>query len=135
MPQLIHQEYTRDLDLFQKRFDSWFDHSGSNGPVVAPTMNCWTMGSEELRTSEGRALAQAPVQFGHGTDAALCHAYSREVRAAVGAHSGLPFGAANDVPSAFAAARSMYRSAGFEPCEPYGAYTENPHSVCMSMEL
>ena len=37
--------------------------------------------------------------------------------------------------SAFAAARSMYRSAGFEPCEPYGAYTENPHSVCMSMEL
>jgi putative acetyltransferase len=36
---------------------------------------------------------------------------------------------------AFAAARSLYRSFGFQPCEPFGEYTANPHSVCMSLDL
>jgi putative acetyltransferase len=36
---------------------------------------------------------------------------------------------------AFAPARAMYQSAGFEPCAPFGEYTSNPHSVCMSIEL
>jgi putative acetyltransferase len=36
---------------------------------------------------------------------------------------------------AFAPARTLYRSAGFDPCAPFGEYTENPHSVCMSLRL
>src|SRR5688500_9284276 len=35
---------------------------------------------------------------------------------------------------AFAAARRLYASEGFVPCEPFGAYTANPNSVCMTIE-
>ena len=31
---------------------------------------------------------------------------------------------------AFAAARSLYRKAGFRPCAPFGPYTVNPYSIC-----
>ncbi|HEX5588047.1 MAG TPA: GNAT family N-acetyltransferase [Acidimicrobiia bacterium] len=36
---------------------------------------------------------------------------------------------------AFAAARSLYASVGFRPCPPFGAYTVNPYSTCMTLEL
>lgn len=36
---------------------------------------------------------------------------------------------------AFAPARSLYTSAGFVQCEPYGEYTANPHSICMALSL
>jgi putative acetyltransferase len=36
---------------------------------------------------------------------------------------------------AFAAARSLYLRAGFRPCAPFGQYTVNPHSVCMTLTL
>jgi putative acetyltransferase len=36
---------------------------------------------------------------------------------------------------AFAAARSLYRSAGFVPCDPFGDYSANPFSICMTMSL
>jgi len=36
---------------------------------------------------------------------------------------------------AFAAARSLYRKAGFKPCAPFGPYTVNPYSVCMTLAL
>lgn len=35
----------------------------------------------------------------------------------------------------FAPARSLYRSAGFEPCEPFGEYFHSPNSICMTMWL
>lgn len=35
----------------------------------------------------------------------------------------------------FAAARSLYRSAGFSECEPFEQYSRNPFSTCMSMTL
>jgi putative acetyltransferase len=35
----------------------------------------------------------------------------------------------------YAAARSLYESLGFRPCEPFGQYTINPYSVCMTIEL
>jgi len=34
---------------------------------------------------------------------------------------------------AFAPARSLYTKVGFIPCEPFGEYTANPHSICMTM--
>ncbi len=37
--------------------------------------------------------------------------------------------------AAFAPARSLYSKVGFVPCEPFGDYTANPHSVCMTIEL
>ena len=36
---------------------------------------------------------------------------------------------------AFAPARALYTSVGFAPCEPFGDYTRNPHSVCMTRHL
>ncbi len=36
---------------------------------------------------------------------------------------------------AFEPARSLYASAGFEPCEPFADYVEDPHSVFMTRAL
>ena len=36
---------------------------------------------------------------------------------------------------AFAAARALYRKAGFRPCAPFGSYTVNPYSLCMTLAL
>jgi putative acetyltransferase len=36
---------------------------------------------------------------------------------------------------AFAPARRLYLSVGFTVCEPFGEYTVNAHSTCMSMRL
>ena len=35
----------------------------------------------------------------------------------------------------FAPARALYARAGFEPCEPFGTYVEDPNSVFMTMSL
>jgi putative acetyltransferase len=35
----------------------------------------------------------------------------------------------------FAPARALYRKAGFRPCPPFGLYTVNPYSVCMTLVL
>jgi putative acetyltransferase len=35
----------------------------------------------------------------------------------------------------FVPARSLYLSAGFTPCDPFGEYTSNPHSICMTLAL
>jgi putative acetyltransferase len=37
--------------------------------------------------------------------------------------------------AAFAAARRLYLKAAFYPCGPFGSYTVNPHSVCMTLAL
>jgi len=37
--------------------------------------------------------------------------------------------------AAFEPARRMYQSAGFRPCQPFGEYTVNPYSVCMTLVL
>jgi putative acetyltransferase len=36
---------------------------------------------------------------------------------------------------AFAPARALYERAGFRPCPPFGPYTANSHSTCMTIEL
>ena len=36
---------------------------------------------------------------------------------------------------AFGPARALYRKAGFRPCAPFGPYTVNPYSICMTMAL
>jgi len=36
---------------------------------------------------------------------------------------------------AFAPARAMYSKVGFVPCEPFGEYTDNPYSTCMTIVL
>ncbi len=37
--------------------------------------------------------------------------------------------------AAFAPARALYASAGFETCEPFAEYGPSPNSVCMTLEL
>jgi putative acetyltransferase len=36
---------------------------------------------------------------------------------------------------AFVPAHALYRSAGFVSCEPFGPYTANPYSTCMTLSL
>jgi len=36
---------------------------------------------------------------------------------------------------AFAPARALYAGFGFVRCAPFGGYTDNPHSVCLTLEL
>ena len=36
---------------------------------------------------------------------------------------------------AFAPARNLYATAGFEPCPPFSDYSDNPFSVCMSRRI
>lgn len=36
---------------------------------------------------------------------------------------------------AYAPARSLYAKVGFRPCEPFGEYTANPYSRCMTIDL
>ncbi|MPZ70057.1 MAG: GNAT family N-acetyltransferase [Actinobacteria bacterium] len=36
---------------------------------------------------------------------------------------------------AFAPARALYASAGFEPCDPFGDYVHSPYSVFMTLDL
>ena len=36
---------------------------------------------------------------------------------------------------AFAPARSLYESAGFAPCAPFGDYWDSPNSTCMTLSL
>jgi putative acetyltransferase len=35
----------------------------------------------------------------------------------------------------FEPARTLYQSFGFRACTPFGAYTVNPHSTCMALDL
>ena len=36
---------------------------------------------------------------------------------------------------AFVPAHALYRSAGFEPCPPFGEYRSNPYSTCMTLDI
>ena len=36
---------------------------------------------------------------------------------------------------AFVPARSLYTKVGFKPCAPFGEYTDNPYSACMTIDL
>jgi tRNA-Thr(GGU) m(6)t(6)A37 methyltransferase TsaA len=36
---------------------------------------------------------------------------------------------------AFGPARRLYQRAGFRPCDPFGQYTSNPYSICMTITL
>ena len=36
---------------------------------------------------------------------------------------------------AFAPARALYTKIGFKPCAPFGEYTVNPYSACMTIDL
>ncbi|MFC0588838.1 GNAT family N-acetyltransferase [Novosphingobium aquiterrae] len=38
-------------------------------------------------------------------------------------------------PEAFAPARRLYESYGFAPCPPFGSYTDDPFSICMTRML
>jgi len=32
-------------------------------------------------------------------------------------------------------ARDLYTAIGFVPCAPFGDYTDNPHSICMTLSV
>lgn len=70
--------------------------------------------------ARGRGLGRAMLQ--HLLDVAAERGYRR-----VSLETGTP--------DAFVAARTLYESAGFAPCEPFADYFDSPNSVCMTRTL
>lgn len=64
----------------------------------------------------GRAMLEHVLTFAHA------HGFRRV---------SLETGTSDD----YAPARSLYRSAGFQPCGPFGGYSESPHNTFMTLEL
>jgi len=78
---------------------------------------------KSMHTAEaarGRGVARALV--GHLLDVARSRGWTR-----VSLETGSM--------EAYAPARALYESIGFETCEPFAEYTASPFSICMTMEL
>jgi GNAT superfamily N-acetyltransferase len=80
---------------------------------------------------ELKSMHTAAARRGAGTGRAMLDHLIAEA-AAVGARQvSLETGTSD----AFAPAHGLYRSAGFVECPPFGAYSANPHSVCMTRSI
>ena len=82
--------------------------------------NCELKSMHTAAEARGRGVAAAVLE--HLVAAARARGYRR-----VSLETGTS--------AAFAPARALYRSRGFEPSEPFGDYTANPYSVCFTMTL
>jgi putative acetyltransferase len=80
---------------------------------------------------ELKSMHTAPASRGSGVGRAMLEHLLAEARASGMSRISLETGTMD----AFGPARAMYRGAGFVDCEPFGDYTVNPHSVCMTRTL
>ncbi len=95
---------------------------------------------DELSAEDVRSLLRAHLAFAHEvtppghvhalgedglSDPSVTFVSARHHRVSLETGTGEPF----------APARTLYRTVGFVPCEPFGDYTENPNSVCMTLDL
>ena len=80
---------------------------------------------------ELKSMRTDPARRGEGIGARLLEFALREARSRGVGRVMLETGSADY----FAAARSLYRSAGFTERGPFGAYRDDPHSVFMELEL
>lgn len=80
---------------------------------------------------ELKSMRTSPQHRGHGIARALLNAALDDARSRGVARVSLETGSMDF----FAAARALYRSAGFAPCDPFGDYTADPNSVYLSLAL
>lgn len=103
----------------------WCAHLGPElvGTVALATIDAEHEELKSMRTSprhRGRGIARTLL------DAALADAGARGIRRVSLETGSMDF---------FAAARSLYLRAGFEPCEPFGRYVADPNSVFLTREV
>ncbi|WP_424935227.1 MULTISPECIES: GNAT family N-acetyltransferase [Bacteria] len=83
-------------------------------------------GHEELKS-----MRTAPSHRGRGIGAAMLGALLDDARSRGVGRVSLETGAADF----FWPAHRLYAKAGFEECEPFGAYVDDPHSLFLSLRL
>lgn len=80
---------------------------------------------------ELKAMHTAAAARGRGLGRAMLGRLLEEARGQGMSRVSLETGAMAE----FAAARSLYKGAGFEPCAPFADYVESPNSVYLSLAL
>jgi putative acetyltransferase len=116
------------LDLAALRHPSvrlWVAQEGSD-IVGTGALAALEPGHEELKS-----MRTHPARRGRGIaarllDHLLADARSRQVRRVSLETGSMDF---------FAPARALYGKAGFVPCKPFGAYTNDPNSIYMTLAL
>ena len=104
--------------------------------VVAARHDGHLVGMGALRRLDDR---HAEIKSMHVTTAARGHGVGRAVLGhllALAAEGGYRrVSLETGTMAAFAPARTLYASAGFVPCAPFGEYSATPHSTCMTIAL
>jgi len=89
------------------------------------------MKSLDPRRAEIKSMHTAPAARGHGVARRLVqHVIELATARGVG-WLGLETGRQPE----FEPARALYRSFGFDECEPFDSYTPNPYSTCMALDV
>ena len=90
--------------------------------------------SEDPRTPDVRALLERHLRFSHEVTPEG-HVHVEHLVATARARGYDRVSLETGTYDAFAPARALYVAAGFVTCAPFGEYTDNPHSVCMTLLL
>src|SRR5579862_6997178 len=107
-----------DVDLFGAR---------RGGTLVATG----ALRSLESGHAELKSMHTALEERGRGIGQAMVEHLLAEARARGCRRVSLETGTSE----AFAPARRLYERAGFRRCPPFNGYTDNPYSICMTLEL
>lgn len=92
---------------------------------------CGALKQLDAAHGELKSMRAHPDYRGKGAGKAILTHLLTEARARGYARVSLETGR----PDAFVPARRLYESHGFAECPPFGDYTEDPFSICMTKEL
>ncbi len=118
--------YALGVDALAEPSVTFFSFRGDDGLLGVAALKQLDAGHAEIKSmhtaeaARGRGIARSLVA--HLLAVARERGY-RRVSLETGAGPG------------FAAARGLYASVGFTPCEPFGDYLPSPNSVCMTLRL
>lgn len=94
-------------------------------------LGCGALRELDATHGEVKSMRTAPARRGGGVARAVLARVMAEARARGYTRLSLETGSH----AAFEPARRLYASVGFEPCPPFGDYTDDPHSVFMTLRL
>jgi putative acetyltransferase len=94
-------------------------------------MGCGAIKELDSRHGEIKSMRTVSLHLRKGVAAGLMHHILEEAERRSYERLSLETGSMD----AFAPARSLYASFGFEPCGPFANYVEDPHSVFMTREV
>ena len=99
-----------------------------DGDVLA---GCGALKQLDAYHGELKSMRAAPAYRGKGVGKAILHHLMAEARRRGCTRVSLETGR----PEAFLPARRLYESHGFTECPPFGSYTADPFSICMTRTL